>query len=183
MAKRGTPNLPGPDRATDEAPTALSEDFLVELGRVTETFATLEYSLKALAGALVNREDEALGRIVTAQLSFRALLDLVGSLARYRLSGSPLLDEIVNALRHAEKVEQRRNEVTHSDLSPLLPGHTNAVRSKHVARMKKGLVQFFEEMTPADVRAIANDAASCNYQVVVAACRILMARRAARAGG
>lgn len=169
----------GSDAATarDYLPTQLDDEFLVELGRVTETFSALEHSLKLLAGAMVSEDDE-LGRIITAQLPFRALLDLVGSLALYRfehnpleVEGTPLLEHIVRVLRDAEAVEQRRNDIIHS--AWMLGMFTDtAIRVKHTARKKKGLAMAHEHMAPRDMRVIAADASACGADVIKAWARL-----------
>lgn len=135
----------------------LSDEFFLALGEVTATFATLEQWLKLLAGLLISRDDQELGQIVTAQLPFRGLIDLVSSLALYRYGDGPRRREIEAILSAAGQVEQRRNQVTHSDWGPgRTPG--KRIRVKQTARKGKGLFLALEDMSAADIRGIASDA-------------------------
>jgi hypothetical protein len=141
----------------------LSNDFFVALGKVTAEFASLEHSLKVLAGLLLHKTDQELGQIVTAQLSFRSLLDLVGSLALYRVSDDPAHGEIDELLSRAERVEKRRNRVTHSDWGPATvrePDREKRARFKTTARRAKGLSFELENMSPTDVEDIAIEASA-----------------------
>jgi hypothetical protein len=54
------------------------------LGRICVEFQLLETILKTATASLVDPKDSTIGAIVTAQLSFRALLDLYYALHHHR---------------------------------------------------------------------------------------------------
>jgi hypothetical protein len=139
--------------------THLPEEILVELGRLTVTYSELEHMLKQLAGFLVSREDQQLGQIVTAQLSFRALMDIVPSLALHRFDDPTRLTKLGEILADADGVAARRNSIVHSDWAPGAFADTG-LRLKQTARAKKGLHLHIEHVTAKDVRKVAADAAA-----------------------
>ena len=73
---------------------------LVALGKITANFSQLEDELCRLIWYLLG-PDEQLGQVVTAELSFRGLVNLAGALARHRTSDPGPLQEVEAGLvRH-----------------------------------------------------------------------------------
>jgi hypothetical protein len=134
----------------------LSDEFYIALGRVTAHFAVLEAQIEFLTWSLIGR-DQGLGQIVTAQVSFRGLLDLLSSIFRHRVADEALRAELDAVLRRAEAVERRRNLVTHSEWGMGSTPETRT-RIKMTARQGKGLKHEFEPMTHAEIELISIEA-------------------------
>ena len=91
----------------------LSDDFFIALGKVGADFAMLENQVAFLTWSLIS-QDQRLGQIITAELSFRALRALLSSIFRHRVQDTALIDELEKLLDRAAAVEERRNIVVHS---------------------------------------------------------------------
>src|SRR4029077_12234226 len=98
----------------------LNYDKSVEtLGKITVEFQVLETQLKAAIGMLLDPVNHRLGLIVTAQLPFKATLDLLGALYEERFAAEEAeQDELANFLDRCNKIEDRRNQIVHSQWMP-----------------------------------------------------------------
>src|SRR6266542_4330337 len=163
------PDTPKTDRvaalAPDDHPSnskagkhgmALSDEHLRMLGGITERFQFLELTLAVFSWSLIGQE-QPIGQIVTAQMSFKNLCTLVGSLVQHRIADSALQEEARKLLARAAKVEEDRNRIIHSmwgvrdDPLPAI-----IVRIKITARGKKGLDFKTEQMTVDMLKTVAN---------------------------
>ncbi len=145
--------------------TALSEDFLAELGRITAHFALLENDLIALTHRLLGLP-ENLARSITSELSFRSLQQLAASLLRERFPARvPALGDV---LALVSKAEEKRNAIVHSLWGAgqkNKDGHFVVVRTKYTAKQKKGLNFLREELTLSELRGIAREISVAAYEV------------------
>ena len=95
---------------------AISREFLAAIGAVTVEFANLENDLEQAIWSLLvgtSLEHQALGRIVTSDLSFRRKLDLFEALLKHRAPKRDNAD--LRKLRNRLlAVEQERNNIVHS---------------------------------------------------------------------
>lgn len=138
-----------------EMETTIPDDHLSEIGRITANFAILESTLCRFIGALLEI-DAVAGKIVTAELSFRNMVNLLDSLFKYRCADSQLVGELEKLLGGVMQVEQRRNQITHSTWG-LHPETGNIARLKRTAKKGSGLQQQEEIMTSQDLWSIAVD--------------------------
>jgi hypothetical protein len=162
------PEGPSADRAAD--------DFFRALGRVTASFAALEHQLQVLASLLISRTDQELGRIVTAELSFRKLVDVVSSLARYRMGDEPRHRELNALLARAATAEDRRRCVTPAEWGPGSVAETR-VRVRMALRKNRGLRLELPGMTAADVDEVAAEASAIAAEVSKTWARLSRERR------
>jgi len=141
----------------------ISEEHLVALGRVTANFSQLEDELNRLAWDLVG--DFIVGQIVTAELSFKALLNLVSALGRHRLGEAALMTELQEAIAKAATAEDERNVIIHSIW---FAGHTNddVHRVKITAKRKVGRRVQSEQVSPADIEKVAQHLAEATFVVM-----------------
>lgn len=157
--------------------TAVSDEFLCEIGRITAHFALLERDLINLTHQLLGLPD-GMARSITSELSFRGLQQLSASLLRERLPNEVAVFEKI--LGRVSKAEEKRNAVAHSLWGAgwqNTNGERTVIRTKFTAKQKKGLNLVREELTATDLKKIA-------YQISVAAydveefSRSLLPRRA-----
>jgi hypothetical protein len=135
----------------------LNYDKSVEtLGKITVEFQVLETQLKAAIGMLLDPVNHRLGLIVTAQLSFKATLDLLGALYEERFGAEEAeQDELANFLDRCNKIEDRRNQIVHSQWMPDYDSAKGALRVKFTARRRlKTQVQI---VSVADLEKEADD--------------------------
>jgi hypothetical protein len=127
------------------------------LGRICVEFQRLETILKTATASLVHPNDPTVGAIVTAQLSFRALLDLYYALHHHRYDNALADKELDKFLGQCAKAEERRNQIIHSYWAPDYLGGKGAKRTKFTAKNRKELKQQVEVLSKADLEKIADE--------------------------
>ena len=145
------------DYADESMPSDLST-VLSAIGEIVMWFEDLDEQLSTAIGFLLRGEDEV-GRIITAELSFRAKVNLFGALFRHDRPNSERLDYLRELCGACLQIEQKRNQVVHSKWRNQLDG-LGMTRVKLTARGKHGLRRQTETLTPTAVTAIAEH---CGY--------------------
>ncbi|HLE03284.1 MAG TPA: hypothetical protein VI729_01555 [Anaerolineales bacterium] len=132
------------------------------IGEVALSFSDLEQNASGKIATLLHADPVA-SSAVTAQLSFKAKLDLLASLIKLHFPHASFnvgpndpeaaLRELVAMLTMCEEL---RNRVMHSTWrsSPERVGHVR--RAKQTARAKHGFRQEFEDLTPGNVLDISD---------------------------
>jgi hypothetical protein len=141
---------------------ALSEAFLREVGRITVNFATLELYLSFAISGLLG-PDQAIGQIVTAELSFKNKLALFSSLFRHKVQVSAknshgALPDLESLLARLSKCEEARNQVAHSVWLVADDALREEVsRLKITSKQRRGLQHVTEPTTASQLRVIADE--------------------------
>ena len=122
------------------------------IGEVIVSFESLDDQISTAIGFLLRRGDDV-GRIVTAEVSFKAKVNLLGSLFRLERPKSSWMEQLNELCAACHQIEEHRNRVAHSKWSHAAewPAMT---RQKWTARAKQGLQHQTEEVQPSRVRAI-----------------------------
>jgi len=146
------------------ASTAVSEAFLVQIGRITVQFALLERDLIELTHHLLGAP-EAITRCVTSELSFRGITQLAASLLRTHHPEE--LETFRLLLKDVAQCEERRNAITHSRYGSWCNevGEDVVIRTKYSAKQTKGLSLQRELMTVGDLATIADEIAIATFEV------------------
>lgn len=145
--------------------TALSDDFLTEIGRITAHFALLERDLTDLIHLLLGLP-ENVARTITSELSFRGLQQLAASLAKERVPAKS--EGLKDVLKRVGKAEEKRNYISHSiwGAARTKAGEERkVVRSKFSAKLHKGLHFTREELKVSELRAIATEISVAAFDV------------------
>ena len=145
--------------------TAVPDNFLAEIGRVTAHFALLEYDLIELTHQLLGLSRN-MARAITSELSFRGLQQLAASLLRERFPSE--VEKFESVLAKVSKAEERRNTVSHSlwgDGGKSKDGERVIVRTKYTAKQKNGLKFVRQELTASDLRGVAYQISIAAYEV------------------
>jgi len=136
------------------------DEHLKHIGDITVSFALLESQIKTLIGSLI-AEHQRIGQIITAQLSFRNLLDLVISLYLERhgedddyLKLKLLMNKAGNIEENGEGVS--RNKIIHS-IWAAGRDKDHITRVKTNERKKNGLKFQFEELSAQELAAFAKE--------------------------
>ena len=128
---------------------------LVHIGDITVSFALLEANLQLFIGSLI-REHQAVGRIITAECSFRGLRALAASLYLERHGRDDDYKILQSLLKRAGQLEDKRNAITHSVWGAgNSPG--TITRIKVTAKEKHGLRHQFENVHAEALKSIADD--------------------------
>ena len=155
--------------------TALSNDFLAEIGRITVHFALLERALVHLTHVLLALP-ENIARTVTSELSFRGLQHLASSLVKEKHPA--MFEDFMQLLKLVGQAEDKRNRITHSSWGMSVTASAKeqkVVRTKFTAK-HRGLRLGREELTVNDLRSIASNISVAAYDVDSFAAMVLRNR-------
>ncbi len=145
--------------------TALSNEFLAAIGRITVHFALLEHDVIELTHTLLGLPKNS-ARAITSELSFRGLQNLVASLVKESHPGRA--SAFKELLKMVGKCEEKRNQISHS-LWGSWGGRANeehrAIRTKYSAKQQKGLVLQRKELTVRDLNQIAAEISIAAYEI------------------
>ncbi len=121
-----------------------------QLGEYVVGFQELDATLGACISALVS-SDKQVGRMVTAELSSRAKLNVFVSLALHRLCANQLPRSLDVVVKEIEDCEQRRNSLIHSlwDYHPKDPDLVKRVKQR--CSRRKGFERSEEFILPEDL--------------------------------
>lgn len=134
------------------------------LGLICIEFQMLETALKAGISELVAIDDPILGTLITAEVSFKGLLDLLFAVFEYEWEGSDRPKQLKPILGRCHAAESKRNQLIHSNWYP--PTTKQGVtRVKFTARNKKGLRAQQESVTPGDMQKIAEELRACRKEL------------------
>ena len=135
------------------------DELEASLGRVVLSFSELEDAVSCVIAMLIGA-DASIGQIVTAGMSFRVKVDVLGSLARFKIEGCKSskddLAQLADLIRICRLAEQRRNRIIHSTYISGFRVKTSA-GSKHGLRSVVSLVNSAELMNTADYCAYVAD--------------------------
>lgn len=122
-----------------ENTTALTNDFLAEIGRIVANFAILEAELEKVVHKLLGL-DRKLKQVITSELSFNVLRHLSFSLIKESF-GEEKGKEYREVLKQISKAEDIRNRYLHSlyGYGGTKDGESIVIQTKYTAKTKKGL--------------------------------------------
>jgi hypothetical protein len=131
----------------------MSDDFLAAIGAVTVEFAVLEMNLEAaiwifLVGGKL--ENQATGRIVTAELSFRKAVHLFSALLRHRFPNRDDND-LKKLCAQLTQAEEERNAIVHSTWALAPADKVMRIKTTAKGKLKTG----FHKLSVSDIRATA----------------------------
>jgi hypothetical protein len=100
----------------------LPDEYLVELGRVSALWASLESLLNALIGKLAGFDalDDATPFILVAHSSFPQRLDMLGALCEGLQSEHPHLADYREVISRLRSAQTSRNKFAHNGISFLI---------------------------------------------------------------
>ena len=133
----------------------VSPEHLQAIGLITVNFASLENWISMIIWQLIS-DDQRLGQIITAELSYRNQLALLSSVFLHRAPDAEQQTELERLVSRALKIEQERNIIVHSWWGSGDSPQT-ITRLKTTAKISKGLRHQFVRMTVADLNTIADD--------------------------
>ncbi len=125
--------------------------FLATLGSVSLGLENIHNALSSIAIALVAGEATAT-QIVLNKLSFKNLVEVVGSLAKHK--GIDDLDRLLFVLEKAAQAEEIRNQLVHSQWGAPNDDVNAGTRFKTKISRKKGIEYTFEDYSHQDLEDI-----------------------------
>jgi hypothetical protein len=121
----------------------ISNEYLMHLGHLVVCFQELDLYVSTMVWQFI--PDQRRGQIITAELSFRAKVQLMTALGRQYLKDASLFARLDEIGKRAVKVEESRNRIIHSNwITGKHSGH--AYRLKH--SNKRGALRIEGEYVP-----------------------------------
>lgn len=140
----------------------VGDEHLRAIGQITVNFTLLRSSISAFISLLIGNdlsfEQQRVGQIITAQLGFQTLANLLSSLFRHRTTNPEAIAGLDGLLARAAAARDKRNQVTHS-LWGAGPTDETVTRFKMTAKQRKGFKFMSEQMSVEDLDKIADDIA------------------------
>jgi len=130
-----------------------TDDQLRALGRITANFQLLEMLLASWTGALI-KTDQAAGFMITSQLSFRRLCELMGTMFRHRITDAEARSVMERLLKRAAKIEERRNAFIHSTWSD--PDQQLKTARGKLKLSKDGVILHTERLSSAQMNQVGD---------------------------
>ena len=122
------------------------DEFTSAMGSIVRHFASMEEAARHMIVLLAGLQPDV-GRIMTAEMSFRLKLEVLGSLIHLRIQGTAdpvaredIREETAELLAICQKSEDMRNTYFHSSYS------LDRIRTKTTAKRKHGLRVVTEEV-------------------------------------
>jgi hypothetical protein len=132
----------------------MTDEHLKNLGRVAANFQALELRIAFWTWGLIG-EDQAVGRMVTAQLPFGKLCVLADSLFEHRAKDHPSRSRFAGVIWQSLKAEEQRNQLFHSAwLSAPESGEISRLKSS--LKLDRGLVTTSPAVTADEIGRLAD---------------------------
>ena len=137
---------------------SVNDDHCLAIGRITVAFSELDSWLNSFIWALIAPfEEQHLGQIITAELSFRQKLDLVAALFKYRCKDTAKQAELKGLIARIEKLEARRNTVQHSLWTHQSEEREQVTQFKITAKRKNGLTHTKNIITSQSLEQLSKE--------------------------
>lgn len=132
--------------------------YLEPLGQINANFSEVEADISSLIWTLIG-SNKRIGQIVTAQLSFRKLLDTLSALFKEQYKDEDLQNKLKKLLKQADKINAKRNRFVHS-VWFTNPTTLRIRRVKVIANRKKGLQMEAEDLSAEELTTFGNEIGS-----------------------
>jgi len=126
--------------------TALSPEYLIEIGNIVVCFSLLEYEVFLLIHGLL-RTPEKFTRIITSELPFRTLVDISSSLIK-QIHGESIFEVYKKIIAIVTEAEDNRNMIVHSYWGS---AQKHVIRTKITSKKQKGLNFIHQKYTLEDL--------------------------------
>jgi len=134
----------------------VSKEHLIEIGNITVYFALFENEFKEFFSELTQLKDNKLriSIIIASELSIRQLFQLVNSIYIEVYGKDSNYNEFIEIIRQAERVNDKRNLITHSIWGA---GKENAITRIKIKNARKGTDFQAESYFANDIAIIAKE--------------------------
>lgn len=91
----------------------MTNEHLIQLGRIVVNFSSLELHLKFVTYGLISNNQQ-IGQTILANMSFNAILNTFGSLLVIEFKDKSIVDEFKELINSINEVNEKRNKIIHS---------------------------------------------------------------------
>lgn len=142
----------------------MNKDFLAGLGKINVQFSSLELALSMLVWGLIC-DDQNVGQIITADLSFKHIINLLNALLIYKVKDNILYEKSKEIIKRAIQCEEKRNQLTHSIWS-INENNDLVFRQKTTSKLKKGLTTSYEILDENKINDISIEINSTKIETI-----------------
>ena len=136
----------------------INDAHCLAIGRITVAFSELDSWLNSFIWALICPfEDQHIGQIITAEVSFSKKIDLLTALFKYRCKDTAKQKQLKDLLARVAKLEQERNAVQHSLWLHQSENMEEVTRLKITAKRRHGLHHTKEIVTAKPLEDIVKE--------------------------
>jgi hypothetical protein len=139
------------------------EEVVRGIGFVCLEFQKLEGLLKSAIGEIISRDDPMLGAIITSELSFDGLMNVLRAIWKDRWEGS--VEDLNRILSRCNAAKEKRNMVVHSEWFLNSKDAEGAIRFKDSCRSKKKSGPQPEKFTTDMMKAISDELNRCVWDL------------------
>jgi len=142
------------------------DKYFTEIGSLTYYFQSMEVALALLLSSLIS-EDQKIGQIVSSQLSFNRLCNVLDALFRHKITDSDLVNEFEVLLSRVSKAEETRNRMLHSFyLVGEEEGEKSLTRAKITSKRGKGLKIQIEDLSIDELSSLTDEVGATFKEIV-----------------
>lgn len=143
----------------------IDEEFIRAVGRLTINFAHLEFCFSLFCGSHM-RAPNPINEIITAELSFKQLLNISASIFHELEQDNERLSKFDQIVGNSYELEQKRNTIIHSFYGQNKKGDGIVIRQKTTAKGKKGFKRHYEELNAKEIDSIADTMSETSKELV-----------------
>jgi hypothetical protein len=157
------------------------DEHLKHIGDMTVSFALLESIIQFFIWILFN-DDQRIGQIVTAELSFSKLRALLISIYLERFGDDEDFKTLRNLMQRASAAEEKRNKITHSVWGA--GGDPDTImRIKTTAKEKHGIKFHHEKFKSKDLSDFASEIKKLAFEIQDFSLSLIDKRKPVKAKG
>jgi hypothetical protein len=127
-----------------------------DVGLVAVNFSFLEMYVTSFLWGLLS-DDSEISQMITSQLSFRKLLDLLDNLFRHKVKDVKCIQKMETLITAARKAEEDRNKIMHSMWMSKDPSGNELQRIKFSFKSGKAKVNKDDILIADGIKNIANE--------------------------
>jgi hypothetical protein len=105
------------------------DKLLQKIGEVCAQFQNIEMRISLSTMSMIN-EQQIIGQAVVSKLSFRILCDVFLALVRVLSNDENFIKRCEESIKEARKIEERRNQVVHSNMIKDADGNVGRFKVK-----------------------------------------------------
>ena len=150
--------------------SGLPYEYLSAIGAIINNFSFLEYTIAFYCNNLINPKIPGTGFIITSEMSFRNLVNMLATLFKHAFDNEQVQEKIKGYLKRIDECAKHRNLVAHSIWTPEFDSVKEVKgevirRVKYTAKREVGLDLQWENYTLDDLTKISDDIKTLNQEI------------------
>lgn len=149
---------------------SLTKSQLTLIGEITTEFSKLEMMICVFISGFIS-SDVNVGHIITSNLAFNRLTELLRQLLYYKIRDKKLQAEFETLFKKLTEVNKKRNEIIHSNFSEVIDAVSQrkvkgVFRTKLNTKKLSQVIFHVEEINNAELKRILKQIIDCNAGIM-----------------